>query len=84
MWWQKASARTVPVTRPFASRTQDRSSSVRMVVAPSRFLQNDAKSWRPSRSVDAALIASTSRGRGQASTWLRVSGSTAAGSSAIR
>ena len=47
MLWQKASATTVPTTRPASSRAHDSCSSVRIVVAPSRCLQNDAKSWRP-------------------------------------
>ena len=56
MWWQNASARTVPVSRS-PSRTQARSSRVRTVVAPSRCLQKAAKSWSPSRAAEAALIA---------------------------
>ena len=64
---------------PVSSRAQDSCSSVRIVVAPSRCLQNDAKSWRPTSSAEAAFMASRSSGRGQASTCARVSGSSAAG-----
>ena len=68
MWWQKASARTPATSTPAASRSQARSSRVRIVVAPSRCLQNDAKSWRPSSNVEASFIAARSSGRRQAST----------------
>ena len=44
MLWQNASARTVASTTPSSSRAHARSSRVRIVVAPSRCLQNDAKS----------------------------------------
>ena len=69
MWWQKASARTVATASPSASRAQPSSCSVRIVVAPSRRLQNAAKSCSPSSARDASSIASTSSGRGHASTW---------------
>lgn len=39
MLWQKASARTVAVMIPSAPRSRLSRCSVRMVVAPSRFLQ---------------------------------------------
>ncbi len=39
MLWQKASARTVAVTIPSSPRARLSSWRVRMVVAPSRFLQ---------------------------------------------
>ena len=84
MLWQKASATTVPTTTPASSRAHDSCSSVRIVVAPSRCLQNDAKSWRPSSSAEAAFIASRSSGRDQASTWSRRSGSSAPAVSAMR
>jgi hypothetical protein len=44
MLWQNASARTPATATPASSRDQERSRSVRIVVAPSRCLQNDAKS----------------------------------------
>ncbi len=87
MLWQKASARTVPTTSPGSagpssaspgSRSQRKSSSSRMVVAPSRFLQYAAKSCSPTSSRAAAFISSTSNSRSCHSTWLRRSGSTPA------
>ena len=57
-----------PPRRPAASRDHASSCRVRIVVAPSRCLQNDAKSCSPSSACDAWFIASRSSGRGQAST----------------
>ena len=84
MWWQNASARTVATASPLGVRPQDSSCSTLTVVAPSRCLQNDAKSCCPRRSIAASFIRATSNGRGQASTCPRTSGSTAAGESATR
>ena len=84
MLWQNASARTVATARPSSSRAHTSSSSVRIVVAPSRCLQNDAKSCSPTSRSDASFMAARSSGRGQTSTWLRASGSTEPGWSAIR
>jgi hypothetical protein len=84
MLWQNASARTVPTASPFESRSQCRSSSDRIVVAPSRFLQKAAKSCSPRRFREALFIESRSSGRDQESTCPRLSGSTTSGRSAIR
>ena len=79
MLWQNASARTVRDGEPAGSRSQRRSSRVRIVVAPSRCLQNAAKSCSPSSAAAAAFISARSSGRGQASTWRAGSGSTPSG-----
>ena len=84
MLWQNASALTVATATPSGSRTHSRSSSVRIVVAPSRRRQDEAKSCSPRKRSAASFIASRSSGFDQVSTWLRVSGSTVSGSSAIR
>ena len=76
--------RAVASSTPAGVRSQRRSSRVRIVVAPSRFLQKAAKSCSPSRTSAALFIRSRSSGRGQASTCPRVSGSTATGVSATR
>jgi thioredoxin reductase (NADPH) len=54
------------------------------LVAPSRLLQNEAKSWRPSSSFEAASMATSSRDRFHASTYPRASGSAASAVSAMR
>ena len=51
---------------------------------PARCLQNDAKSWSPTRCAAAAFIASRSSGRGQARTCFRCNGSMTSAESAIR
>lgn len=83
--WQKASARTVTATMPrvvpILTRCAEHSSTSRMVVAPSRRLQNTPKSCRPTREEAAASRRSTSRER-SLTTWLRASGSS--GTSASR
>jgi hypothetical protein len=84
MLWQKASARTVAVMIPSAPRTRLSSCRVRIVVAPSRFLQYAAKSCSPSRPCAASFIASTSRGQSCQRTWWRSSGSTPPGLSVTR
>ncbi len=64
MLWQNASACTVAVRTPEpGSRTQLSFWSVRMVVAPSRFLQYAAKSCSPTIGAAASFMASTSNGR---------------------
>ena len=61
--WQKASATTVPDHGPVRARGSSRSSSrVRTVVAPSRRLQNAAKSCSPSSAWLASCMAATSSG----------------------
>ena len=53
--WQKASADTAASTTPSGPRVQSRRCSARTVVAPSRRLQNAAKSCSPSNPADAAV-----------------------------
>ena len=84
MLWQKASARTVPTSRPSGCRSQPSSSRVRIVVAPGRLRQNAAKSCSPRSASEAPAMAASSRGCDATSTWLRRSGSTASARSAIR
>ena len=57
MLWQNASARTWATSSPSGSRSQRRWIRSRTVVAPSRCLQNAAKSCSPTRAGAAAFIA---------------------------
>ena len=81
-------ARTVTSTTPFSgpdpTRSSPRSSSVRMVVAPSRRLQKAAKSCSPRRSGSAVAGRSRSSTPGTSCTKPRSSGSRPERSSASR
>ena len=81
---QNASACSRAISTPSASRSQVNSCSSRIVVAPSRGLQNVAKSCSPSRACAATCIAATSSAAGCHSVCRRRRGSCAASASAMR
>ena len=81
---QKASAATVPTTRPSGVRSQVSRCRSRIVVPSGRARQNAAKSCSPTSGWAARSIASTSSGRLWCSTSCRRSGSAPPGRSLTR